>query len=412
MSCSEFVPGPFGLDAAKGETCQSQRTVLAVVHTVTAGIRLADVVPLLESDHRVQVVYTWPPGALVAAGVGEYLAGLGGVVIPWQQAAQIPFDLAVAASSGQLEHLHAPVLTMSHGIGFGKYAIRYDGPGAEAPLEVAGLERAELIYRGRVIPSSIVVPTRRELGRLRRACPPAATVAVVGGDPCYDRLAASLPLRDRYRDALGVGNRKLVVVSSTWGSGSLLQRCPDLLPQLLDELPSEKYQVAAIVHPNAWCWHGRRQVRAWYADAVRRGLILVPPEEGWRALIAAADWVVGDHGSVSCYAASTAIPVVLATFPDQDVESGSVVSELGAAAPHLRAGRPIVPQLAEAALAWPEVLTTAMRTGITDIPGQSARVIRALMYRLMDLAEPSADADPCPVPLPEVLAAPGMGEKP
>lgn len=322
MSCSEFVPGPFGLDASKGQTCLNQRTVLAVVHTVTAGIRLADIMPLLECDRRVQVIYTRSPGALVAGGVNEFLAGLGGVVIPWQQATQAPFDLAVAASAGQLEQLHAPVLTMSHGIGFGKYAVRYQGPGVEAPLEVAGLERAELIYRGRVIPSSIVVPTGRELARLRHACPPAASVAVVGGDPCYDRIAASLPFRDSYRKALGVGDRILVAVSSTWGSGSLLQRCPDLLPQLCDELPPEKYRIAAIVHPNAWCWHGRRQVRAWYLDAVKRGLIMVPPEEGWRAVLAAADVVVADHGSVTCYAASTGVPVVLAVFPGEDVEPG------------------------------------------------------------------------------------------
>ncbi len=175
------------------------------------------------------------------------MSRLGGVVLPWQQATQIRFDLAVAASYGLLERVHAPV-------------------------------------------------------------------AVVAGDPCYDRLAASLPSRDIYRRALGVRGRKLVAVTSTWGPGSLLQRHRDLLPRLAGDLPGERYRVAAIVHPNVWHWHGPRQVTVWYADCVRRGLILVRPEDGWRGVLAASDVVIGDHGAVTCYA-TAGVPVLLASYP-------------------------------------------------------------------------------------------------
>lgn len=403
MSCGDLVEGPFGLGAARGQTCLSQRMVLVVVHTVASGTRLADIWPLLESDRRVQLVFTRPPGALVAGGVNEFLARLGGLVAPWHQVTQVRFDLAIAASYGQLERLHAPVVKVSHGIGFSKYAVRYDGFGAEAPLETAGLERAELIYRGRVIPSSIVVPTSRDLERVRRAFPEAASAAVVAGDPCYDRLAASLPLRAAYRQALGVGARKLIAVSSTWGSGSLLQRCPDLLPQLVEELPPEEYQVTAIVHPNAWYWHGPRQVRAWYGEALRRGLVLVPPEEGWRAVLAAADWVIGDHGSVTCYAASLGVPVLLAAFPEEDIEPGSLVADLGKIAPRLDVDQPIGPQLSRAVTAWSPDSLAAIRARVTDVPGQSARIIRRLMYRLMKLPEPVTRPDIDPVPRPAVI---------
>ncbi len=406
MLNGEWEYGPFGLDADKGQTLPYQRTALVVVNNITSGTRLGDIVPQLESDRRVQVMFTRAPWALVSGGVGQFLERLGGVVVPWHQATQARFDLAVAASYGLLEQLHAPVLTMSHGAGFNKYAIRYDGSTPQAPLEMSGLERAELVRRGRVIPSSIVVPTTRDLTWLKHSCPEAVPVAVVAGDPCYDRLLVSLPLRDAYRQALDVRGRKLVAVSSSWGSGSLLERCPDLISRLVSELPREEYRVAAIVHPNTWSWHGRRQVLAWYAESVRRGLMLVPPEEGWRGVLAAADVVVGDHGSTTYYGACTGVPVLLATFAYEDVEPGSPVASLGRLAPRLRLDQPIAPQLETATADWPPGTSEAIRAQVTDAPGQSARIIRSVMYRLMKLPEPATEPEVRPVPLPEPIVIP------
>jgi hypothetical protein len=403
MAGEELIDGPYGLRATLGATLLSQRTVLVAVHTLAAGARLMDVWRLLEVDRRIQIVFTRPPGALIARGTDEFLAALGGVVVPWSVATQTRFDLAIAASHGQLERLHAPVVTMSHGIGFSKYSVRYEGFGPQAPLEVAGLERAELVHRGRVIPSAVLVPTRRNLDRLCRELPEAAGVGVVAGDPCYDRLAASLPLRDDYRRALGVGDKKLIAVSSTWGSGSLLQRCPDLLSRLAEELPPDDYLLVAIVHPNTWCWHGRRQLTAWYFEAIHRGLIFVPPEEGWRAVLAASDGVIGDHGSVTAYAAAIGIPVLLATFADEDVDLESPLRDVARIAPWHRAGQPVRSLLPEARAAWSTENSATIRARITDVPGQSARIVRRVMYQLLNLPEPVTEPTVCPVPVPAVV---------
>lgn len=398
----EWLDGPFGLDAAKGGTFPVQRTVLVVVHTVTAGTRLADVWPLVEFDRRVQLMFTRPPGALVARGTDQFLARLGGVVVPWQQALHAEFDLAIAASHGGLERLHAPVLTIPHGIGFSKFNIRYAGLGPEASLDVAGLERAALVSHGRVIPSAIVVPTSRDLRRLTEALPEAAPAAIVGGDPCYDRLAASLPMRHAYRRALGAWDRKLIAVSSTWGAGSLLERRPDILSQLARELPSREYCLAAIVHPNAWFWHGSRQVRAWCAAAMRSGLVMVPPEEGWRAVLAAADCLIGDHGSVTAYGAASGVPVLLGTRPTEHIVPESPVARLAEMAPLLDAG-PLVPQLTSAMAGWSAESQYVMRGMLTDVPGQSARIIRKVMYQLMSLQEPDGCPEAPPVPEPVMI---------
>ena len=409
MEYGEWAHGPFGLDAQRGRTVRYQRTVLVVVHTVTAGTRLGDVVPLLEGDRRIQVVFTHAPSSLISGGVREYLSRLGGVVVPWQQATQMQFDLALAASDGLLEWVHAPVMKLPHGVGYSKYPLRWDGAGVETGREAAGPEPVRLVSHGRTIASAIVLPTRTQVERLRRSCPEAAQIAVVAGDPCFDRIVASMPQRAAYRRALEVGDRTLVVLSSTWGPASLLGRNPGLLAELVDQLSSRRYQVAAIIHPGVWGWHGPRQVRAWYEDSVQRGLLIIPPEEGWRAVLAAADVVIGDHGSISCYAAAAGIPVLLASRGEGEVEPGSLIATLGEIAPGLRplhVGAPgYAAQVDSAALAWRPEQHEQIRALVTDVPGQSARLIRSAMYRLMKLREPDQPARTRPVPLLRPLAA-------
>lgn len=397
MISGQWIPGPFGLDGTKGRTVRCDRTILAVVHSVTTGTRLADIMPLAESDRRVQVTYTACPTGMFAAGVPEFLASLGGVVIPWAQATQTRFDLAVAASGGSLEQIHGPVLTVPHGAGFSKYPSLWPGAGPAADRELRETDRGRLVYHGRVTAAGIVVATTGQLERLRRSCPPAAQVAVVAGDPCLDRLATSIPRRDYYRQALGTGGRTLVAVSSTWGPGSLLDSHPGLLPQLVRALPADRYQLAAITHPNVWYWHGGRQVRAWYADCARRGLLIVPPTEEWRAVLAAADLLIGDHGSVTSYAAAAGIPVALAAFPSGEVDPGSQAARLAQIAPALCASRPAESQLREAMSAWTPQLHESFRAEVTSAPGRAARTIRAVMYRLMGLCEPTELPEPEPV---------------
>jgi hypothetical protein len=400
---SEWVDGPFGLDAVRGRTFPTQRTVLVAVHSFTAATRLADVWPLLWSDRRVQLVFSRPPGALMAAGTDRLLERLGGVVVPWQLVVQVRFDLAIAASWGQLERVHAPVLALSHGIGFSKLDVRYDGFGLEAPLEVSGMQRVGLVSHGRVIPSAIMVPTARNLEVLARTLPEVASAAMVGGDPCYDRLAASQHLRAAYRQSLGVGDRKLVVVASTWGAESLLETRPDILLQLARQLPRSEYCVAAIVHPNAWAWHGSMQIRAWCAEAAHHGLLLMAPEDGWRAVLAAGDCLIGDHGSVTAYGAAIGMPVLFGVLPADRVMAGSPIARLGELASRLGPG-PIAPQVEEVIRAWPGEHATVMRGCVTDVPGQSADLMRRAMYGLMRLPEPGEPPVTYPVSMPRAVS--------
>jgi hypothetical protein len=120
-------------------------------------------------------------------------------------------------------------------------------------------------------------------------------------------------------------------------------------------------------------------LRLWLAGCLRDGLTLVPPLRAWRAELAAADYVVGDHGSVTVYGAALGKPTVLAAYADDDVVPGSPTHRLGQLAPRLEPGIPIAVQLEKAPAG------TELAGLVTAVPGEAGERLRATCYRLLDL---------------------------
>ncbi|BAG19020.1 MULTISPECIES: hypothetical protein [Streptomyces] len=391
---------PVRLDVDRWATRRTRRKILAVVHTVTAGQRLLEAVRLLEGDARVQVFFTQAPDVF-SHGVGPFLERLGGLVLPWHQAVQLPFDLAVAAAHGGLQELHAPVIVLPHGVGHNKLIPAGQRGRPVAGRGIYGLDRQWLIQDGRLVPESIVLAHHEDLTRLGRACPEALPAAEVVGDPCSDRITASLPQRALYRDALGVGARQqLVTVCSTWGPGSLLGRQWELLERLVEELPREDFRVALLLHPHVWNAHGEWQIRSWLAGLVGSGLLVISQHADWVGALVAADHVVGDHGSVSLYGAMTGVPVLMGDVPDGDLDPASPAAELASLAPQLHADRPLDRQLARAAAAYRAERYAQVTARITSEPGRFAVRMRALIYRKLRLRAPAARPRTDHAPLP------------
>ncbi|MEV4516064.1 hypothetical protein AB0K00_44780 [Dactylosporangium sp. NPDC049525] len=353
------------------------------MHTMVSCHRMLDVMECVETDTRIQTVWTVAPDAF-RRGCAEHLERLGALVVPWQQAQRTRFDLAVAASSGGLPALRAPLLVMAHGAGRGK-RVRPGGRGTPATGErqVYGLDAGRLSHDGEVVASALALAHETELEIVRRQCPAALAVTVVVGDPCLDRLVASAGLRERYRRAFGVApHERLLVVSSTWGRDGLFGSVPELLPRLMQEAAGSRWRVGALLHPAVWTAHGHRQVRAWLAECRAAGLLLADPAEDWRALLLAADRLVGDHGSVTAYGAALGLPTLrLAPSP-----GGAGLDPARALLPQADAAPPADPRSAAAAL--------------TSRPGEAHRLLRGTMYRLLDLDEPGRHRSPAPVAVP------------
>jgi hypothetical protein len=364
----------------------TERTVLAVVHTLACLGYVLDAVELLEPDQRVQVVFAQAPD-LFASGVHERLRALGAVTIGWHQATHTDFDLVLAADSGSVHQLHGPLLALGHGVPNNKLAPPALG-GAASNL-VVGLSPPWLTWYGRVVPAAVALPHRDLLPVLDRHCPQATPIAVVTGDLCLDRLCASRPRQDSYREALGV-ERPLVAVTSTWGPESLFARGWGVVSELLR---SDEYNVAAVLHPAAWYGHGARQVLGWLREQRRAGLLIVEPTS-WRGLVAAADVLVGDHGSATAYAAGAGVPVLRAGGPATHMAPGSPV----ALTPVLSPERPVAAQL-RAVADTAELVARAL----TSEPGRAAGLLRTHMYRLMGLPEPGSACATAPVALPTLV---------
>ncbi|MER7007200.1 hypothetical protein ABT297_29755 [Dactylosporangium sp. NPDC000555] len=332
----------------------------------------------------------------------RFLSELGACVVPWEQAIRHRFDLALAAAYGGLHELHAPIVVMAHGAGWGKLARpdRIAGGPALAEPVVYGLDGPRLTRDGRVLPSALILAHEHDREILRRQCPEALRVAVLAGDPCLDRLVASLPWRQHYRDSLAVpAGHRLVVVGSTWGTDGLFGGEPDLLPRLVDQLPPDEFRVAALLHPAVWSAHGRRQVWAWLRDCRDAGLIVLDPTGDWRSLVVAADCVIGDHGSVTAYAAAVERQVLQVGGLRPATARGSAQEIVATRAERLDPDRPLLPQLRRARTVDPAAVAAAL----TSCPGEAGPRINRTMYELLRLDAPARHRRPDPVPVPRIL---------
>ncbi|WP_370946013.1 hypothetical protein AB5J62_44140 [Amycolatopsis sp. cg5] len=365
-----------------------------VVRTVTTLTRLLDILSLIRPDRRIQLVFTYDAErpAHLGDGVEAALRRLNVRTVGWEEATKTAFDLALAASENdRLSELDAPILLFPHGIGYQKYY-----PGGRV---TSGMDPEKLLDPlGEVVPAAIALSHEVQREQLRTSCPEAAGHAVVVGDPCHDRMALSTHRVRRYREALGTGDRKLVVVASTFGKRSLYGGEPELPQRLLGALPYDEFQVALVLHPGVTAAHSEFSVHGWETDAMNAGLVVIPPDRGWQATILAADCVISDEGSSALYAAAVDKPLLAATSRAATTVAESPLAMLIDA----------VPALGEDLRAQIETVMREHRAGAhrpiveraVESPGQSASLLRELIYGQLALAPPAPRTYP-PVLSPE-----------
>jgi hypothetical protein len=401
-SVGQFESGPWWL------TVRPQRRVLVMALTMTSVKRLLDIAGLFQGDLRVQLVFTVPPYVL-GRGAAEMLAAYGVPLVPWAQATADTFDLAVTTDFAGIAEVDAPVVVFAHGASRNSLA-RPRGRGSIAvPGPVIGFTRSDLIHSGMLVPGALAVGHERELELLEEGCPEALPIATVVGDPCYDRITSGKALRGAYRAALGLEDgQKLVVATSTWRENSLLGSASHLVEQLVEQLRFPEYRVVLLTHPNIWAVHGDYQMHAWYGRWVHRGLVLAPAESDWQPIVMAADWIVGDHGSVTLYGAAVGVPVLLGAYPERDVHPRSGAAALGALAPRLTTAAPMVEQLADAAAQFDPDAMARTAGLITSEPGGFARHARRLLYAQLGLSQPVTPARLPAAAMPPALCALGL----
>jgi hypothetical protein len=360
--------------------------VLCVARTGASAIRLLEICRTFQDDLRFHFVFTVDDGSEFSDGVEELLSRMETRLHPWDEIASLDYSLTLTASENiDFTRLRGPVLVFQHGVGFHKYVPDSESSGDR----LSGLVPEAALKSG-LIRMAISHPSQEE--QLRAANPATAGTTVLIGDPQFEQLLDSAGHRQHYRRLLGLGDRRFVLLSSTWGQTALIGTRPRLPAEILAAMPHDETTVGLVLHPNIWSRYGPFQLRAWFAAAREAGLLLFPPELGWQAALIAADLVVGDHGSVSLLAAAVGKPLLLAAS-GAEIVPGTSAELLSERATRLRRDRPLRPQLeAVEPQPWQELL--ADRT-FAHIQGSIAR-LHALVHETLELS---------PRPAPQLRAA-------
>jgi hypothetical protein len=386
MRADAWVRVPIGTGDPRFLTVPFTRTVLIIARTSGATDWLLDILPELLADTRIQIVFTveGEHSSVYHQGARDLLSDIGAAEIPWSQALASTFDLIICPThSATLDGLIGPLLITPHGPGFGKHDSARPGPKLPVP------NLPESLADDPNVPATTVLISHPEQKSLFVGHPDRVSLLVVG-DPAYDRLVASRPLRGHFRRELGLRpTQRLAVLSSTWGPTSQLARYPGLALRLASELAVDDYRLAMIIHPNIWFGHSTWQLRLWLRRASDAGVLLVPPRgDAWRPVLVSADVLIADHGSVGFYAAAIGTPVVLAGFTHSDLKSASPHAELGRLAPTLDLDTQLKPQL-DALIAEhdPSRYEPVVQRMVARA-GESLLIMREAIYRLLRLVPP------------------------
>jgi hypothetical protein len=374
-------------------TLGHRRTILAIMRTYTSAVRLLEVLSIFQGDDRIEIIFTIDKSSPFEGKTEELLSAQGIRVEPWDRCVKRPVNLVMTASENvDTRAFGVPILVLSHGIGFSKYVPNSC---------VGGSRRSGVVPVDRLVGEVLIAISHPDFcDQIRADHPEAAERCVVIGDPAYDRMLASLRQRDQHRRSLSVGERTLVVLSSTWKEGSLLGARRDLPLRLLEELPRDEYAVALILHPNVWSWHSRYEIERCLGYAREAGLMLIAPDEGWQGALIAADIVIGDHGSVTLYGAALDKPLLLAAMGNE-VVVGTPPRRLAETADWLDLDRPLRVQVEKAIATHEQGRFDEITAGMFAHRGEAASRLSNLVYELLDLP-------PRSVPSPRTVSTPRM----
>jgi len=309
-----------------------------------------DLLPLLERDPRLHVAFAVIPGSHFEWAAHRFLRErerLGAaVVLDWSMVERYGPELIVSCSpSDELFSFGVPFMVLTHGAGNNRVRDDLSGVYGLAPEQLLGPGEPG---RRRVV-DWLPLAGRAAMEQLARDCPEALGAAEIVGDLCLERMLGSLVKRREYRKALGIGrDQKFIVMASTWGALSLIgESRSTLLERMFRELPMERFALGAVPHPNIEHGDGP-SMSGLLAPRLENGLLMPQVHEGWRAMLIAADLVVGDSGSVTQYAGAIRRPILLSAFGYDQMPPDGALAGIGKAAPWLDQVKPLIPQLLEA----------------------------------------------------------------
>ncbi|MGW0436795.1 hypothetical protein ACWDV4_30155 [Micromonospora sp. NPDC003197] len=340
---------------------------------------------IVRDEPRVRLHYSVPPGT--SEGVAAILAAAGGLRIPWQELDVAHFDLVLAAEAALVSGISGPAIILG------------PDPIQQELVEPRGVESPP---GPRSTPRLWALAHERQRDRLHARYSGPDLRCVVVGDPTYDRLIMSKPMRRAYRTAVKVcGKQNLVLVVLAGDPRSWFARSTMLLRRLSDELPTVTHRLMLLLPSGAGYAPGIRQVRAWISGTDGNRVTLVEPEIDWRSILIAADQVIGEYGTVTGYAAAIGRSVWLTDGPKigslPRSVAESVLSVASSIDPVIPLRQQIPTSVARRAAGRDEIVRR-----LTSMPCRSACALRSQMYPLLRFGGPENLLRHRPVPVPKL----------
>lgn len=395
--------GPAAHDAHDWQSCRSGLIFYCFVRTFVSAIQLYQELLVFEGDTRVKLVWIHCPGSKLEHPLSEWLRGKGIDLVPYEKAKAGRRDLILTTSEwiDPIPFSPTPVIVIPHGVGFHKYV---PDP-VTGVSRLAGLARPEGLRTGQV---TQVVTHPDQARQLAEASEHTIGRTALGGCSNFDLLQNSRGERATYQNALVVtDNQRLIVLSSTWGPGSLFDQRFDLIGRLLAQLPFERYRLATFLHPGVWSLESESEILRRLSQHINSGLMVIPTTEGWHGTLLAADLLIGDNGSVSLLGATMDIPLLLGTF-SENVVPGTVMADLGdGMATFIDPDGDLRQQIEDEIKRHDSTRAAQLIERTIARPGESGELLRALCYTLVKQPVPTDElpARIAPVPVPKPCGA-------
>ncbi len=128
----------------------------------------------------------------------------------------------------------------------------------------------------------------------------------------------------------------------------------------------------------------------------------MPAGSGWQAALVAADFLIGDHGSVSLYGIGLGIPLVLSAFADEEIVADAPFASLAGQAPCLVHERPLRQQVERIGFDRDPSRYAEIAAQVFAEPEQALENLQTLIYEAMGLELPGQPPRLLPVPLPNL----------
>jgi len=341
----------------------------------------SDAAKFIRDDPRVTIALTGPAAKLFGrCMLRDAAAELGYRYVPYVLARAQWWDLIIFAEYRAADRYHPdiPKVLVNHFLGGGKI--------------ISGKEyrfQRDLTHHGRPLFASIFEASEAERDRAVASDPSLADKLRIVGDLRSDRMLELNASRRGIRHAMGFSESdKVVLIQSTWGPQSIMERCGrELMAEAIRLLDEGKYKFILSTHPHHW--HGPRAVQhpwgKFLLDHERLGLVVIRPSDDWARFMVASDLVVTDNTSLSATYCQLQKPFVFIEIPENTIPDGSTVHQLYSISPHFDSPAHLERAINRSLQSYPYDELQQISHQVNSAPGQAGERIQREMYRLLDL---------------------------